>query len=80
MYDINCINVTHSFHRPAKFVILPTSSNCFWILLSCLISLKPQKSGEMKSYNSLIGRGNAVHDIWKIKASSPRLKFELVIK
>ena len=54
MYDINCINITHSFLRPGKFVILPSSSNCLWILLSCLISLKPQKSGEIKSYNSFI--------------------------
>ena len=42
------VSVYNSFHRTGEFVIFPTSSNCLWVLLSCLISLKSQKSGGNK--------------------------------
>lgn len=78
MYDINCVNVTHSFHRLDQSVLLPTTQIAL-VVLSYLISPKSRKSGEMKSYNSFICQGNAVYDIWKIKLTSPVLKFELLI-
>lgn len=42
------VSVYNSFHRTGEFVIFPTSSNCLWVLLSYLISLKSQKSGRNK--------------------------------
>lgn len=42
MYDIHCINVTHSLQRPGKSAILPASQIAFGYhcLVSVLFSLK----------------------------------------